>query len=108
MEINAASALANNEEKNMTDKFFANSKTPLKVRLNELQGQYQKSKFKSCYGTFFGRKPDFKSFKDMKILKFFKFSNLQCSQILSRYTVECLDKWQRTKENPDYLGKKIR
>jgi len=91
-------------EKLPIELMFAKIKSNNIELLNKAKQEYTKAKFKSNYGTFFGRKPDLTDYKDMNILKFKKFSQLKCCKILNKATLEYLDNWQATKEHQDYLG----
>jgi hypothetical protein len=72
--------------------------------MQQMMENLKSSFYKSCYGTFFGRKPDLTDYKDVNILKIKKFSQLDCSFVLNKQMVKALDTWQMTKEHPDYLG----
>lgn len=85
--------------------FLQTIKSSRSPNFQKLKKIYSNQQLKSCYGTFFGRKPDLTDYKDMNILKYRKFSQLQCTQMLNPAVVAHLDQWQTTREHPDYLGK---
>lgn len=74
------------------------------LKFEKAISEYQRLSFKSSYGTFFGRQPGVTDFKDINILNFKKFSDLECSKVLNKSAIVYLDKWQSNEEENDYVG----
>lgn len=69
--------------------------------------QYNKMKFVSSYGAFYGRIPALADLTDTTALKTKKFSNLPCCSILKQDAKNYLDSWQSLEKEQEYVAMAI-
>lgn len=66
--------------------------------------EYEKLKYISSYGAFYGRKPALADLTDTHVLNSQKFSQLQCFSVINEATKSCLDSWQKIEQEDEYKG----
>ena len=66
--------------------------------------EYEKLRYVTNYGEFYGRKPALTDLSDTLVLRTQKFSDLQCSRILNENVKECLDNWQAIQKEDSFKG----
>jgi hypothetical protein len=75
-----------------------------KLTFHDALKEYQKLKFVSSYGAFYGRKPALEDLTDGTILRSQKFSRLPWTQIINSRTKKYLDSWQEIEYEEYYKG----
>ena len=72
---------------------------PLKQAMKE----FSRNNFKTCYGTFYGRKPDLTDLTDTDILKVQSFSQVPSFALFTEKVQQALDRWQKQEKNNAYV-----
>jgi len=75
-----------------------------KFSFKDAMKEYEKMKYTTSYGQFYGRKPALEDLTDISILRSQKFSHLPCTKILTRTAKQYLDSWQSIEKEDDYMG----
>ncbi|CAI2365486.1 unnamed protein product [Moneuplotes crassus] len=75
-----------------------------KFNFKDAMKEYQKLKYKSSYGSFYGRKPALEDLTDITILNSQQFSQLPCTKILTKSARIALDLWQKIEPEAIYKG----
>ena len=74
------------------------------LSFNKAVKEYEKLKYISSYGAFYGRKPALADLTDTNVLNSQKFSQLQCFKVINETTKSYLDNWQDIEQEDEYKG----